>query len=566
MTTNYIPNGYQDVNAIIWGNDLDRLTTMLPDGRLVWVADSTTPNPKEVIIWNKDGTISFPGNVSFAVLGQFTAVTGQTIVSTGNTYVMGTNTLEVYVNGLRQTIGSDYTETSSSTITFTSPLQLNDKVSMFVRQFVPSGLTAIATPGQGGTGLDSSSSSGQPTIKGGVWSITPHVIDANSYGASPSANASVNTAAIQAAINAVDPLIGASIILAPGVYSINGRLTISQDNTVLCGGGYHKTELSCTTADSGITISKGGVNLIYACSLNDIVIDGNDIATTGLLINNLTEASFHRLFTRSCTTGIEFTGDLSVIINFFESGLTYGTTGMKVTGTLSHCVMDCMNCYDLTTVFDLKVINQLILQNSWIEKFMTLFSLTNSVTENATVDGLRVKNNYFLSTLGGVGLTARLLKIKANNAASAVRLRSATFEDNFIILYSAKYLFESEINANFSITDELDLKISRNWVYSTANLTAMFSTDATNDWIQDVKFYDNSTTIAQYPLKLTDVPQKIALTINGIRSYVSGGRPIPAAGVESDGLVIIEDNGVGDRNLVFYYGGQRFRVDGGAAI
>lgn len=41
---------------------------------------------------------------------------------------------------------------------------------------------------------------------------------------------------------------------------------------------------------------------------------------------------------------------------------------------------------------------------------------------------------------------------------------------------------------------------------------------------------------------------------------------LPAAGAAQDGRVIIEDNGAGDRNLIIYSGGQRFRIDGGAAF
>lgn len=41
---------------------------------------------------------------------------------------------------------------------------------------------------------------------------------------------------------------------------------------------------------------------------------------------------------------------------------------------------------------------------------------------------------------------------------------------------------------------------------------------------------------------------------------------MPAAGVSRDGLVVIEDAGTGDRNLVLYAGGQRFRIDGGPAV
>lgn len=41
---------------------------------------------------------------------------------------------------------------------------------------------------------------------------------------------------------------------------------------------------------------------------------------------------------------------------------------------------------------------------------------------------------------------------------------------------------------------------------------------------------------------------------------------LPAAAAAEDGSILIEDNGTGDRNLIIYSGGQRFRIDGGAAF
>jgi hypothetical protein len=41
---------------------------------------------------------------------------------------------------------------------------------------------------------------------------------------------------------------------------------------------------------------------------------------------------------------------------------------------------------------------------------------------------------------------------------------------------------------------------------------------------------------------------------------------LPAAAAVMDGTILIEDNGTGDRNLIIYAGGQRFRIDGGAAF
>lgn len=50
----------------------------------------------------------------------------------------------------------------------------------------------------------------------------------------------------------------------------------------------------------------------------------------------------------------------------------------------------------------------------------------------------------------------------------------------------------------------------------------------------------------------------------GIDVAVVATGSLPAAGAANDGRIIIEDAGVGDRNLIIYAGSQRFRIDGGA--
>jgi hypothetical protein len=57
-----------------------------------------------------------------------TASGGQTVFTlTTFTYLPTSNTLQVYKNGLRLTLGADYTETNSSTVTLTSPALNGDK-------------------------------------------------------------------------------------------------------------------------------------------------------------------------------------------------------------------------------------------------------------------------------------------------------------------------------------------------------------------------------------------------------------------------------------------------------
>jgi PIN domain nuclease of toxin-antitoxin system len=57
-----------------------------------------------------------------------------------------------------------------------------------------------------------------------------------------------------------------------------------------------------------------------------------------------------------------------------------------------------------------------------------------------------------------------------------------------------------------------------------------------------------------------------ALARQPVQVAVIATASLPAAGEDQDGRLVIEDAGAGDRNLIVYAGGQRFRIDGGAAF
>lgn len=57
--------------------------------------------------------------------GTVTATSGQTIFTVPFTYTVGAKTLDVYINGIRQILSSSYTETTSTTITFSEGVPIN---------------------------------------------------------------------------------------------------------------------------------------------------------------------------------------------------------------------------------------------------------------------------------------------------------------------------------------------------------------------------------------------------------------------------------------------------------
>jgi hypothetical protein len=60
--------------------------------------------------------------------GVVTATSGQTVFTVPFTYTVNGNTLNVYIDGIHQTLGSSYTETSSTSVTFSEGLHVGAKV------------------------------------------------------------------------------------------------------------------------------------------------------------------------------------------------------------------------------------------------------------------------------------------------------------------------------------------------------------------------------------------------------------------------------------------------------
>lgn len=57
--------------------------------------------------------------------GTVTALSGQTVFTVPFTYTPGNKRLNVFINGIKQIIGSSYSETNTTTVTFTEAVPVN---------------------------------------------------------------------------------------------------------------------------------------------------------------------------------------------------------------------------------------------------------------------------------------------------------------------------------------------------------------------------------------------------------------------------------------------------------
>ena len=60
--------------------------------------------------------------------GTVTATASQIVFTVPFTYSVGANTLDVYIDGVRQILNSSYTETNTTTVTFSEGIHVGGKV------------------------------------------------------------------------------------------------------------------------------------------------------------------------------------------------------------------------------------------------------------------------------------------------------------------------------------------------------------------------------------------------------------------------------------------------------
>ena len=200
------------------------------------VADSTPPQIPPFAT-RKNRVLGFDGNGLFTTYpttagvaaGSFAdttiATAGQTVINVRQ-YVMGVNTLAVFLNGVRQEAGADYTETTSTSYTFTFALAAGDRV--------------ISVIGQESAGIGATDAALVSYLPAGAGAVVSNVQtklrEIMSVRDRNGGVATVTAAQLQAAIDAMEAagggtllvpskttlIIDAQVIVKPGVFLKGG--------------------------------------------------------------------------------------------------------------------------------------------------------------------------------------------------------------------------------------------------------------------------------------------------------------------------------------------------------
>ena len=197
----------------------------------------------------KNGAWSIFGNGAGGTLfsDTVTATQGQTLITMPTGYVLGGDNLSVYVNGSRQIYNVNYTETSTTSFTFSSGLNEGDLVNYTIGASTSLSVnSASVLYNQGGTGA----------VDTNVEAKQQETVSVKDFGAVGDGTTD-DTASIQNALDA-----STQVYFPSGTYLINSALTLSSNATL-------------TGANSTIEWNASSfANAMIGTSINDIVIQG----------------------------------------------------------------------------------------------------------------------------------------------------------------------------------------------------------------------------------------------------------------------------------------------------
>ena len=251
------------------------------------------------------------GTASGTSVADFTATAGQTVFTLPWSYTQGIDNLAIFVNGSKQIVNVNFVETSSTSFTMASGLNVGDLVEAIYNLPLSGGVinSDNVTYNEGGTGA----------VNQTVQDKLQEFVSVKDFGAVGDGVAD-DTTAIQAAINAHSGI----IYFPSGTYNISAPLRITT-GIVLQGESKSTSIISKTTTTSGTgtalaragTITDSYVNdaviqLIHAdntytyyAGIHDLTIQKSSYAASsyGIYAPRSSQCSYSNLLIKNVTTG-----------------------------------------------------------------------------------------------------------------------------------------------------------------------------------------------------------------------------------------------------------------------
>lgn len=357
--------------------------------------------------------------------------------------------------------------------------------------------------------------------------IRPEVVSVRDFGAVGDGTTD-DTAAFQAA-EAAAPT-GGTIFVPAGTYRVGDWAPTKQ--------------LTLRGAGQGATILKAKTSATYVLSLvgllrfrvEDLTFDGNAEASSGLEMKGSATAGsqsnrFDSVTFQNCITG---------------TALNAGTVTQVDKNTFIHC-----RWLDSTTGLHINSANadDTLVMGSTFDNCTTAIHLEEG--------GLNWKSSQVQVATTGLKIETRLKQCILEDVQMEAVVTGID-DDHTIGHVAGVHMTNCIIGASSKCIDSTSgwAYIARFCSFDTGALT--FPAGTMFEEVQSIYTGGAAVTMT--------APAYHVGFAQGVRTAVLSTANLPAAAAAMDGQIVIEDNGAGDRNLIVYAGGERFRIDGGANV
>ncbi len=390
--------------------------------------------------------------------------------------------------------------------------------------------------------------------QGSQWfSLSGEVVNVKEFGAKGDGVTDDTTAIINAIAaanpNGVDGVSGKGIVyFPPGTYQINSQLVIP-GKVKLFGAGTRATRIRVASNFSGLSTT-GAIRIgnatedIVGVVLKDFMLEVSGyLSSVGIMSGDLQNGCIieNVLVNNWAGYGILLDGSLGFrgSVNEFDiksvslfKAAVGGTSGVGLSikngsyaGTLSYIQSTSESAsHPLSKAYEV-VNHNVFFEHSYSEAYGT--------------DGF-----YFGATANGGCLECRV------NGTYTNAFHMASTAQRIVLIHARRG------NAGTNILDDGTPSVN-----ITDTIVPIYVRGDSSYFAEQIQSLIGTGTAPFLVTSRTPVPN---LRVEGLDIVATGS--LPAAGSSQDGKVIIEDAGTGDRNIILYAGGQRFRIDGGASV
>lgn len=377
-----------------------------------------------------------------------------------------------------------------------------------------------------------------------------------------------DTAAIQAAIDSLSVKSGSggtairgAVFFPAGVYKITATITF-RSGTMLFGVGQASKIVAAGLSTALFRSATSATEAIWRSGLRDLYIDNttNTVGSIGVDMTGMNEGFLENILIENVAIGVDL-GTSTPTMGTFYNYLTdvrvqFATTGFRTAGIASETWIFAGRANSVT--------NGVILGSGSgashvvamaVESFTgTGFQINAS---SQTLVSPRMENLVLQGT--GVSVAAGVTNaVVIRPALGLIATPWSDLSTDGLVVVDSTYS-----------SPHLRLRKLRFFAGAPDSSEHGFLRTASNQRLD----YRNPADTAYLPMRaLNFLPGATGDDLGSSalqwrvfhREVVTGN--LPAAGAAMNGAIIIEDAGVGDRNIIIYAGGQRFRIDGGVAF